>query len=466
MKNNIMGKIYIFAIGGTGANVMRSILMLMASGAFPQKEIIPILIDLDENNGNKNQTLSLLSSYSQIQNECHGLINNQSGVFNSKLVYINNGWEIAECSTLLYRKKYIDILEYNELIFDRYKYKKLTDSLFGYNEERYDTIHSFFPKVDAQLARVAFDYSLSGNSIFEKIEMSANPNDMIIIIGSTFGATGKAGICEVLNEFKNRQLLQHLYKAVVLVEPYFEVDKHKYGEPFYYSSTNFIDYYHRIYSNSVNQTFQIKTQKSQYYPYHAGGVEQINPAHSATFRAALTVMSIVDNDGRENEIDFDNSEDCSIDVLYRYGLGDIAMNLSYFAVSCYIWQKMNQDFLHREVYNSLKLYDKLKNNTYVAFDRFVNEYNTWCNEMSKSNIHLFDFNATSLNELIIGKKYIPHGLISLFRGNLLKIYKDEMYRSFREFYTDTHVSNYPAEEMFFKIINSASMRVANEIINS
>ena len=104
-----MGKIYIFAIGGTGANVMRSILMLMASGAFPQKGIIPILIDLDENKGNKNQTLSLLSSYSQIQNECHGLINNQSGVFNSKLVDINNnGWKIAECSALLYRKNYID----------------------------------------------------------------------------------------------------------------------------------------------------------------------------------------------------------------------------------------------------------------------------------------------------------------------------------------------------------------------
>ena len=67
---------------------------------------------------------------------------------------------------------------------------------------------------------------------------------------------------------------------------------------------------------------------------------------------------------------------------------------------------------------------------------------------------------------VIGKKYIPHGLMSLFRGNLLKNYKDEMYRSFREFYTDTHASNYPAEEMFFKIINSASMRVANEIINS
>lgn len=138
-----MGKIYIFAIGGTGANVMRSILMLMASGAFPQKEIIPILIDLDDNNGNKNQTLSLLSSYSRIQYEC------QSGVFNSKLVDINNGWEIAESSTLLYRKNYIDILEYNKLIFDRYKYKKLIDSLFGYNEEHYDAIHRFFPKVDA-----------------------------------------------------------------------------------------------------------------------------------------------------------------------------------------------------------------------------------------------------------------------------------------------------------------------------
>ena len=58
-----MGKIYIFAIGGTGANVMRSILMLMASGAFPQKEIIPILIDLDENNGNKNQYTSYYYLY-------------------------------------------------------------------------------------------------------------------------------------------------------------------------------------------------------------------------------------------------------------------------------------------------------------------------------------------------------------------------------------------------------------------
>lgn len=460
-----MGKTFIFAIGGTGANVMRSILMLMASGAFSQKEIIPILIDLDDNNGNKNQTLSLLSLYSRIQYECHGLINNQPGAFNSKLVDIN-GWEIAECSTLLYHKNYIDILEYNKLIFDGYNYKKLIDSLFGYNEEHYDTIYKFFPKVDAQLARVAFGYSLSGNSVFEKIEMSANPDDMIIIIGSTFGATGKAGICEVLNEFKNRQLLQHLNKFVVLVEPYFEVDKHKYDEPFYYSSTNFIDYYHRIYSNSINQTFQIKTRKLQYYPYHAGGVEQINPAHSATFRAALTVKSIVENEEREIDINFDNSEECSIDVLYRYGFGNIAMNLSNFAVSCYVWQKMNQDFLNRRVYNLLKLYDKLNNNTYAAFDSFVNEYKTWCHEMFTSNICLFDFNATSLNELIIGKKYIPHGLMSLFRGNLLKIYKDEMYRSFREFYTDTHASNYPAEEMFFKIINSASMRVANEIINS
>ena len=374
---------------------------LILSGAFSQKEIIPILIDLDDNNGNKNQTLSLLSSYSRIQYECHGLANNRFGLFNSKLVDINNGWEIAECSTLLYRKKYIDILEYNELIFDRYKYKKLTDSLFGYNEEHYDAIHSFFPKVDAQLAGVAFDYSLSGNSIFEKIEMSANPNDMIIIIGSTFGATGKAGICEVLNEFKNRQLLQHLNKFVVLVEPYFEVDKHKYDEPFYYSSNNFIDYYHRIYSNSVNQTFQIKTRKLQYYPYHAGGVEQINPAHSATFRAALTVKSIVENEEREIDINFDNSEECSIDVLYRYGFGDIAMNLSNFAVSCYVWQKMNQDFLNRRVYNLLKLYDKLNNNvyeTYVSktFKRinkvrdFVNSLSDMSNLIETSEVDLTD----------------------------------------------------------------------------
>ena len=43
-----MGKLYVFAIGGTGSRVLRSLTMLLASGCKTESsEIVPIIIDPD-----------------------------------------------------------------------------------------------------------------------------------------------------------------------------------------------------------------------------------------------------------------------------------------------------------------------------------------------------------------------------------------------------------------------------------
>lgn len=48
-----MSRLYIFAIGGTGARVMRSLTMLMSAGELADYEVVPILVDYDVDNGNR-----------------------------------------------------------------------------------------------------------------------------------------------------------------------------------------------------------------------------------------------------------------------------------------------------------------------------------------------------------------------------------------------------------------------------
>mgnify|MGYP002868662199 CR=1 FL=1 len=63
--------VFIFAIGGTGARVLRSFTYCLASGmaCVPNDTtIIPMIIDYDRNNGDKTRTIKLLETYSSIRN--------------------------------------------------------------------------------------------------------------------------------------------------------------------------------------------------------------------------------------------------------------------------------------------------------------------------------------------------------------------------------------------------------------
>lgn len=63
-----MSKIFLFGIGGTGARVLRSLTMMLATGVkLGVDEIIPIIIDPDAANADLTRTVSLLNNYSAIR---------------------------------------------------------------------------------------------------------------------------------------------------------------------------------------------------------------------------------------------------------------------------------------------------------------------------------------------------------------------------------------------------------------
>ena len=62
-----MSKIYVFAIGGTGSRVLKSLTMLLAAGVKTRaSEIVPIIIDPDAACGDKTDTVLLMNQYSSL----------------------------------------------------------------------------------------------------------------------------------------------------------------------------------------------------------------------------------------------------------------------------------------------------------------------------------------------------------------------------------------------------------------
>ena len=67
-------KLYLFAIGGTGARVVRSLTMMLASGIEgldSSVEIVPVIIDYDLSNADKTRTINLLQNYTAIHNSLY-----------------------------------------------------------------------------------------------------------------------------------------------------------------------------------------------------------------------------------------------------------------------------------------------------------------------------------------------------------------------------------------------------------
>ena len=66
-------QLFLFGIGGSGARIIRSFVHLLASGANLGSitKVVPIIIDTDSNNGDKEITLNTINSYIETRNELY-----------------------------------------------------------------------------------------------------------------------------------------------------------------------------------------------------------------------------------------------------------------------------------------------------------------------------------------------------------------------------------------------------------
>ena len=81
-----MSKLYVFAIGGTGSRVLRSLTMLAASGADIQAtEIVPVIIDPDVSNADLTRAVTLMNRYSTIRKGIDFQESNETTFFRTEI---------------------------------------------------------------------------------------------------------------------------------------------------------------------------------------------------------------------------------------------------------------------------------------------------------------------------------------------------------------------------------------------
>lgn len=194
-------RIYVFAIGGSGARVLTSLTMLCATGLLNGFDIVPVLFDFDEESSCVLKTKELLILYSKIQK----IINGKSNIFwgSSIKEYV------PEFEFSLHQEERSVIEKYN--LQDKGRTPDLMDlaeSLCGDDLK----IKSNVKKPNILRLKLG---NIDEYSEFNKLIQRINPDDRIVVVGSSIGVTSSAIIYEITRAFKTTVMR----KALVLLLP-------------------------------------------------------------------------------------------------------------------------------------------------------------------------------------------------------------------------------------------------------
>ena len=86
-----MSRLYVFAIGGSGSRVLRSLTMLLANGVDSKSEIIPMIIDPDYSNGDLIRTVDLMRLYEQIHSQLSFTNSSSNKFFKTRVKAFDEG---------------------------------------------------------------------------------------------------------------------------------------------------------------------------------------------------------------------------------------------------------------------------------------------------------------------------------------------------------------------------------------
>ena len=281
-------KLFIFAIGGTGSRVLKSMIMLCAAGVRPvdangrplqDVELVPIIIDPHKSNADLKRTERLLSAYSTIRDRLYGKDANANGFFATKISSLK---DVVSSSQVPLDDSFI----FNLAAVENYKFRDFI-SYNTMNEPNQALTSLLF--ADYQLEnKMSIGFvgspnigSVALNGIKDSNEFKAFANvfadgDRIFFISSIFGGTGAAGFPIIVKNIrqarnidaKNKAFLQKAPIGGLTVLPYFSLmesddkqDKRIDNADFVVKTQSALEYYNNTLTgdgkNAVNAIFYL-----------------------------------------------------------------------------------------------------------------------------------------------------------------------------------------------------------------
>ena len=228
-----MKKVFTFCIGGTGIRVMKSIIMLLASGMKTNDyEVVPIIIDPHLDLEEKKQLNSLIELYEHIQRDTvrggkgHALPS-LKGFFATQVESYEelNGRENDVHTSFSEQRPFGEYLGLQNLSPNDIN-NFLVETLF--TKKSLDNRLSVGFKGNPNVGTVVLSNMMKGADWMKALTESSTfqEGDRIFIISSIFGGTGASGyplLEKTIREMKDAPILSKATMGAVSVQPYFSL---------------------------------------------------------------------------------------------------------------------------------------------------------------------------------------------------------------------------------------------------
>lgn len=404
-----MSKLYIFAIGGTGARVLKSLSYLLATGVQCDAEkIIPIIIDPDAANGDVSLTTNILRSYQKIRNHLSFDSDTKNSFFKTEIESQTPNFRIRVLNS---ERKFKDYIDYGSM--DRNN-KAFTSLLFS--EKNLESTMDVGFKGNPNMGSVVLN-QFQDSDDFKTFASSFSQKDRIFIISSIFGGTGASGFPLLLKNLRqassaldNHQLLKGANIGAISVLPYFGVKKDDESEieksTFISKTKAALHYYEHGVNNDVNKMYYIGDDISRDYENHEGSTTQKNDAHFIELASAMAILDFangsvaVQNEVREfginkdsKNITFPDLNESTKEIIYR-------PLTQYYLFHLFLKNKLPKTF-DQKYATQLVLNSKfLGEDFYKELQRFNEGFWTWLKQMSSNDRGFSPFTMELTNDEI------------------------------------------------------------------
>lgn len=439
---------FVFAIGGSGARVLRSLTMLLASGCHNtavNNPIIPIVIDYDTTNGDTLRSQEVMELYHELHtkayqaNDCILNPENRQNeplkehFFCTPLKMLREMCRPNQAMNLNQNSKYnlhLDAQTQTNITFAQYigynslqqangdfPTKQLLDSLYDTSSEYIPGTLSDNPKAELNmnlhkgfrgcpnLGCIVTQQLENSPEIILSVGSLIQPTDKIVIIGSVFGGTGASGIPMLLDLFAKHPNTAAAEKAVVAVMPYFsltppDANSSIDSNTFIAKAKAAIGAYEGTINNQAQCFYYIGDEAQNAFANHDGDRYQKNDAHYVELVSAMCVMDFItqtETGGFECGLDKWNQNGLNIEAFFKAETQDLYIHpmsrFKVFSTFCknYLFTGKNKSrdiWLNGISQNGCKAIGDSSCKVYCAnLKQFIDDFDTWIGEMADERTH-------------------------------------------------------------------------------
>lgn len=293
-----MEKLYIYAIGGTGARVLKAMTMLLGAGVkINAKEIIPIIIDPDAGSGNKTEVVQLMDTYRRICEKMDSGDGN-TNFFKTPIVQNTPNYSMVLGGTTA--MTFGDYMNFDSLTAED---RALVNLLYSKDNQTSDMTVGFTG--NPNIGSTVLNQFVQSDD-FKRFAGNFNANDGIFIISSIFGGTGASGFPLLVKNLRHIDPMTGIASAAaiqqsrigaVTVLPYFNLTPEDGGidsNTFMSKTKAALSYYeHNL--KELNMLYYIGDTQSKPYDNNKGGMAQRNKAHFVELASAMAIFDFAAN---------------------------------------------------------------------------------------------------------------------------------------------------------------------------